>query len=157
MSKTRLLTATGLFAALITVGTLYLKVPVPPGYYHLGDGLIYTAAVVVGAWPAAFAASLGSSLADVLGGAAVWWPWTFVIKGATALVVGSVSRGSASRALPAMILGALLTVAGYAVATAVIYNPAAALVETLGNLIQTGVGVVVGLVLIPVASRAYMR
>lgn len=153
MAKSRTLTATALFAALITVGTLYLKVPGPTGYYHMGDGLVYTAAIVLGLWPAAFAASVGSALADVLGGAAVFAPWTFVIKGLTAVVVAFAARGG--RNVLAMLLGALVTVVGYAAATAILYGPPAAVAETLGNLLQVGVGVILALVLLPIARRSF--
>ena len=154
MRTTRILTGTALFAALITVGTLYLKVPGPTGYYHMGDGLIYTAALTLGMWPAALAAAVGSALADVLGGFAGFAPWTFAIKGLTAVAVAAVAKTGSARNVPAMLLGALVTVAGYALATAVMFSPAAAVAETLGNILQVGVGVLVALVLVPVVRRA---
>jgi len=154
VSRTKTLTSTALFTALITVGTLYLKVPGPTGYYHLGDGLIYTAALVLGLWPAAFAAAVGSALADVLGGFAGFAVWTFLIKGLTSIVVTSVAKGKPSRNLMAMVLGAIVTVAGYAIATTVMFDAQAAMAETLGNFAQTGAGVIVGLALVPISGKA---
>ncbi|MDP2857560.1 MAG: ECF transporter S component [Bacillota bacterium] len=155
MIGTRLLVTSALFAALITVGTLLPKIPGPTGYYHLGDGFIYTAAIVLGPGPAAAAGALGSALADYLGNAAHWAPWTLVIKGIAGYVVGAVALGKPSRRLVAMVLGAAITVVGYTIATAVIYDPRAALVETAGNIAQTAVGIIVALALIPAASRAF--
>ncbi len=144
-----------LFAALITVGTLLPKIPGPTGYYHLGDGFIYTAAIVLGPGPAAAAAGLGSALADYLGGAAQWAPWTLVIKGIVGYVVGLVAFGKPARRLKAMVLGAVITVIGYGLATSVMFDPRAALLETAGNIAQTVVGIVVALVLIPAVTAVY--
>jgi uncharacterized membrane protein len=155
LKGTRVLVTSALFAALITVGTLLPKIPGPTGYYHLGDGFIYTAAIVLGPVPAAIAAALGSTLADYLGGAAQWAPWTLVIKGIVGFAVGTVAFGKPSRRIPAMALGAAITVVGYAIATAVIYDPRAALVETAGNIAQTVVGIIVALVLVPAVSSVY--
>ncbi len=155
MNGTRLLVMSALFAALITVGTLLPKIPGPTGYYHLGDGFIYTAAIVLGPGPAAAAAGLGSALADYLGGAAQWAPWTLVIKGIVGYVVGLVAFGKPARRLKAMVLGAVITVIGYGLATAVMFDPRAALLETAGNIAQTVVGIVVALVLIPAVTAVY--
>ena len=58
-----------------------------------------------------------------------------------------------ARQVIATLVGAAWTVAGYAAVTSVMYSPAAAIGESLANLIQVGSGVLIGLFLGPVLSR----
>ncbi len=146
----RRMTFSALFAALIMLATMFLRIPGATGYYHLGDGLIYACAVLFGPAMGGMSAAVGSALADWLSGYAVWAPWTFVIKGLAAVAIGFL----ASRRSPplihvlAMVAGAAITVIGYGLATYVMYGAPAVIPETYGNLAQTGVGIVVGMLLV---------
>jgi uncharacterized membrane protein len=152
----RKITRMALVASVVLVATMFLKVPVTPGgYIHLGDGVIYAAALAFGPTFAAISGAIGSSLADVLGGYAMWWPWTLVIKGVAGWVIGKIGYNQGrSRQLLAMVVAAAWTVAGYAVGTSVMFSPSTALAESLGNVIQTGSGIVIGLFLAPVLKVA---
>ncbi len=147
---TRRLTFGAVFGALIMLATMYLRIPGATGYYHLGDGLIYASAILLGPVTGGMAAAIGSSLADLLSGYAVWTLPTFIIKGLTAVVVGYIATGSTSliRNACAMIAGALVTIVGYGVATYFMYGAPAVLPETYFNLAQTGLGILIGLLLI---------
>ena len=70
------------FAALIAVFTAYvsIKTGINDGYLHFGDSVIYLAACILPTPYAVAAAALGGALADILGGAAIWAPFTAVIK-----------------------------------------------------------------------------
>ena len=83
---------TGLMMGLILVATSLFKVPVPlsQGYVHLGDGMIFLAVLLLGKRNGALAAGLGSALGDLLGGFALWVPFTFVIKFLMAYLMGVV-------------------------------------------------------------------
>lgn len=85
MAKMRLITMTGLFAALIYVFTAYIHVPTGAGYTHAGDGLIYLAACILPTPYAMAAGAIGGALADGLSGFPVWIPATVIIKAVTAL------------------------------------------------------------------------
>lgn len=67
-------------AALVFVATAFLKVPIPLGYAHLGDAVIFLAALLLPRREAALAAALGSALADFLGGFPLWMGPTLLIK-----------------------------------------------------------------------------
>lgn len=151
----RKITRLALVASVVLVATMFLKVPTPTGYVHLGDGVIYGAALAFGPTFAAISGAIGSSLADILGGYAMWWPWTLVIKGVAGWVIGKVgyNQGRAKQLL-AMVLGAAWTIAGYALGTSIMYSPSAAIAESLGNVVQTGSGIVIGLFLAPVLKVA---
>lgn len=143
-----------LVASLVLVATMYLKVPTATGYIHLGDGVIYGAALAFGPSFAAVSGGLGSTMADVLGSYVNWAPWTLVIKAVAGWMIGKIGHGQGQRRqVLAMAAGAAWTVAGYATATSIMFSPAAALGESLGNLAQVASGVVIGAVLAPVLSR----
>ncbi len=143
-----------LVASVVVVATHFLKVPTPTGYVHLGDGVIYGAALAFGASFAAVSGGIGSALADIVGGYAVWAPWTLIIKAVAGYLIGKIGCGqSRQRQTAAAIAGAAWTVAGYAVVSSIMYSPAAALGESLANLVQVGSGVLIGLFLAPILSR----
>ena len=48
MNNTKRLAYGGLLAALIMVATAYLKFPTTLGYIHIGDGIIYLSAAILG-------------------------------------------------------------------------------------------------------------
>ncbi len=149
---------TAILASLVMVATMFLKVPTPTGYVHLGDGVIFAAALALGPWPAASAGALGSALADLFAGYGVWAPWTFVIKGGAGLIVGYLGYNrKKSFQLASAFAASLWIIAGYAVGTAFIYSPEAVIGEVLGNLVQTGSGILVGLYLGPVLHKAVSR
>jgi uncharacterized membrane protein len=91
---------TGLFTALICVLTM-LSVPIPAGlgYVHLGDSLILISVIFLGI-AAIPAAAIGSLLADVFLGYAVFAPFTLVIKGLLAFVAWLILRSYERREAP---------------------------------------------------------
>lgn len=84
--KLRLMSLTGLFAAIICLLTGYLHVPTGAGYTHIGDSGVFLAASMLPTPYAAAAAAIGAGLADGIGGFGVWIPATVVIKALTALL-----------------------------------------------------------------------
>lgn len=82
-SKTKLLTITALFAALIYLVTAYLHIPSHTGYTHVGDAFIYLAASLLPTPYAAAAGAIGAALADGLTGYAMWMLPSIIIKALT--------------------------------------------------------------------------
>lgn len=158
---TRKLVLGALFTALICVVTLAVKFPVPGAtgaYVNAGDGIIYAAGLVLsGPW-AAVAAGIGSMLADLIVGAAIYAPATLVIKAVMGLVVGMALYGRKAniiRYIAFMVLASLIMTAGYGVYEYFIYSPhgVAALANLPFNLIQAVGGVIIGLLLSLVVRR----
>ena len=86
-NNTKKLVTSSLLAALICIATMSIKIPLPTkGYLNLGDCIILFSAWTL--WPmyGFLAAGIGSALADLFAGYAVYVHVTFVIKGAMALV-----------------------------------------------------------------------
>lgn len=72
---TRKLTITALMAALVTIVTMTISIPIGmQGYLNFGDILIFASALLFGPQVALIAGGLGSALADLLSGYAVWIP-----------------------------------------------------------------------------------
>lgn len=85
--KIRRLAYGGLLTALIAAVTAYVKIAIPGGYFHPGDGAIALAAALLGPY-AAIPAALGSALADALSGYPQYLLYTLVIKGLMGLGAG---------------------------------------------------------------------
>lgn len=90
-NKTYEITLTGLMAALVFVGTYFLKIPTSFGYTHLGDCMIILTVCLLGTRKGAIAGAIGAGLSDLLGGYAVWVVPTIIFKGLWAIIMGVVA------------------------------------------------------------------
>jgi uncharacterized membrane protein len=137
----------GLFMGLLVIATSVLRFPVPTFnlYFNLGESVIYLVALIYGGPTGALIGGVGSALSDLIAGYPVWAPITFVIKGLEGFIVGSVAQ----KANPyiAVVMGALLMMAGYAAAAGVLYGIGAVPVELAGDFIQVSAGAVIALFL----------
>lgn len=159
--KTTIIILTGLMMAMIVVATMLIVIPSPftGGYIHLGDAIIFLSVLILGWRYGAIAAGVGSALADLLVGYAVWAPWTLFIKGIMAAVMGIFilkamqKQGRSILGVPVyqligMILAGCFMVAGYYVAEGVIYgNFIAAVMGIPFNIVQFSVGTVIATIL----------
>lgn len=157
---------TALFAALICVATMIVRIPIAAtgGYANLGDGVILLCAFLLHPLYAVIAAGLGSALADLLAGYAAYAPATLLIKAGAACVaaliynrIGRKKRSGGGiaammiSAVPAEIVMAL----GYFFYEAVILDMgAAAAVGILGNAIQGAVGVAAACLMAPMLLKS---
>lgn len=127
------LVSAAVFAALIAVFTAYvsIKTGINDGYLHFGDSMIYLASCILPMPYAMAAAAIGGALADILGGAAVWAPFTAVIKALNvvpfALVYVCKWTKSPQRILNKTtafmpIVSGLITVFGYLLAEGLLYT-----------------------------------
>ena len=76
-----------LLAALTCICTMVIQIPVPAtgGYINLGDSIVLLCAWYIGGVYGVAAAGIGSMMADLFSGYAVYAPATFVIKALMAL------------------------------------------------------------------------
>lgn len=89
--NTQKLAYTSICTALICVLTLFTHIPLPLAngrYVHLGDAAIFLTGILFGPLPAAFAAGVGSALADALSGATLWVIPTLIVKSVMGLFIG---------------------------------------------------------------------
>jgi len=142
---TRDLTFAAVSAALIFVVTRLAMVPVPAtqAYVNAGDLLIYICAFLFGGPAAGISAALGSALADLAGGYAVYAPATFVIKGLMGLVAGFIigKKPAFVPFLIACLAGGVIMAGGYALFENLMFGAEYMLAALPGNLIQAACGV----------------
>lgn len=155
--STRKLSYTALQAAAIFTVTFLVRLPVPAlsgAYVNFGDAAIYLCAYLFGGLPTAFAAAVGSALADLTAGAAVYIPATAIIKGLMGLTASIIIRqGTVIRFIIAAITcGAIMTVSYFSYET-VLFGGNYAKVSFPFNLAQWGGTVAVSTVLYPFAAR----
>lgn len=163
--KIRLITATGLFAALIFVFTAYLHIPTGAGYTHAGDGLIYLAACILPAPYAVAAGVVGGALADGLSGYPIWIPATILIKALTALCFSrKTSKILCVRNILGIIPALLLCIVGYSVYEGVVLTKAlskaaliAAFTQTPSYFVQVGASAVLFVALAVALDRTDIR
>lgn len=134
--------------------TLFIKIPLPSrGYFNVGDVAVVFGGMILGfinprqgIWWALLACGLGSALADILGGFAVFAPLTFVAKGAEgALAAVAASRTGTARYIM-LGLGGLAMIAVYFFGEILMPNIGlqGAVAEIPANLIQAVGGAVGG-------------
>lgn len=122
-NKIQNLTILGLLIALVAVSTMMIKVPVvsTEGYVHLGDSMIFLAAIIFGKKKGAIAGGIGSAMADLLLSYTHWIIPTLIIKGLMGYFVGLISNGESDNLINvrnsiSLIFGAIWMVFGYFIA-----------------------------------------
>lgn len=147
--KTWNLVLAAMMVCLVMVATFFIRIPSPftHGYLHLGDAMVFMSVLVLGRNRGSLAAGLGSALADVLGGYAAYAPWTLIIKGVMAFIMGLCIEKSLGKTV-GMVLGGLAMVAGYAVVDGIFAgNLMTGLLGAPFNVMQFAVGMVLTFVL----------
>ena len=157
--KLKLTIISALFAALICVATMVVKIPTPlNGYINLGDCVILVAAFALPCSYGFLAAGIGSCLADILSGYTAYAPATFVIKGLMVLVVFAVTKllkvnkPNLTKILSG-VLAELSMVLGYYIFEGFMYGFAPSLANIPMNLIQGVAGFVLAVILIKVLEK----
>ncbi|MDR2156289.1 MAG: ECF transporter S component [Clostridiales Family XIII bacterium] len=142
-NRTTDIAVTALTAALIFVVTWTVRIPIPfasgGGYLNMGDVMIYLCAYLLGGPRAAIAAAVGSGLADLTAGAAIYILPTCIIKGSMGFAAGAISKGRGFRHyLLSAVVGGAIMVVGYASFEYFFFNPAYAFASIPFNTIQWG-------------------
>lgn len=129
-------------AALIFLATAFLKVPIPLGYAHLGDAVLFLTALRLPRHSAALSAAVGSALADCFAGFPLWAGPTLLIKGVMAYLVcaaaGQDRRLVSRRAAAGWALASLWMAAAYTAFGALLYGSLAAGLSSLPGLLAEG-------------------
>lgn len=147
--RTKKMTYCALMMAVTFVMTTLIKIPIPNGYIHLGDGAVLLSAYILGPWGGLVAAALGSAGADYFGGFGAYVLPTFLAKGTMAFIFGYfMERYPKTNKLfflfPA--IAAMVTI--YYISEIIMYgNVTTPLIDIPFNCLQGLVGVIVALVL----------
>lgn len=150
-----------MLAALVCVATIIIKVPSPlNGYINLGDAIVLLSGWLLSPIYAALAAGVGSMLADLFSGYAIYAPATLVIKGIMALLaycLSSLLRAKAGDVLSKIIGGVVAEiwmVAGYFIFEGILYGFVPSLANIPANAVQGALGLVIALLLIKIFEKS---
>lgn len=145
-----------LLTAITYISVGYLNVPNGyGGVIHLGDSVIFLAAIMFGTRQAMISGAIGMTMFDAFSPYAVYAPYTFVIKAVMALILGLIAHGgnakgsSWTRNVLGIALAGAWAVAGYYVTEVIISGSALVpAVSTIGNVIQVAAGGAIALGLV---------
>ena len=160
-NQVRKIVLSGLFAALVCVSTLIIHIPtVTKGYVNLGDCIVNVSAWVLGPAYAAAASGIGSALADIISGYAVYAPATLVIKAlmaaVSAIVFTAVRRhkSGAVACIAASFAAEVIMALGYFLFEGVLYHSfAAAALGISANIAQGAMGMIASVALYEVLVK----
>ena len=138
-----------IMSALVTVGTMTIRIPNPMGgYFNLGDVMIFVAALTFTPLIGGVAGGLGSAIADFIGFPSFVIP-TLIIKGLEGLIAGLITnKKSLFRDVLAVVAAGTEMVLGYFLAEWYLWGMGAAILEIPLNIVQVTIG---GLVGVPIA------
>ncbi len=161
----RQLVTASLLAALVCVVTTFVSVPSPVfnGNMNLGDGFVLLAGWLLSPVYGFAAAGIGSALADVFAGYAVYAPATFLIKGLTALCAGLLFSflkkhfGNLPSRIISGFLAELIVVFGYYLYEGILYGFAPSLVNIPVNATQAFAGLLTGLIVIKATEKIKIK
>ena len=162
-TKTSRLVLTAMLAALVCVATLIVKIPTPfKGYVNLGDGLVLLCGWMLGPAYGFAAAAIGSGLADLFAGYAIYAPATFLIKGLMATACAllfSLLRNRTHRLIARTVSGIaaeVVMVLGYFAFEGVLYGFGAAALNIFANTVQGVVGLLLGVILVSALAARHI-
>ena len=127
--RIRLLTLTGMLTALTTVATIVIQIPTPTkGYVNLGDTVVNLSAWILGGVYGGAVGGIGSALADIITGYAVYAPATLIIKFLMAFVCFKVYNvcqkklNSLVSRIVSVIISEVIMIVGYAIFAGILYG-----------------------------------
>lgn len=146
----------GLLISLVFVATMFINIRIPfsvhGGLIHLGSAMVVVITLIFGRKKGAISAAFGMSLFDLLIGGAQWAPFTFVIKGIMAYIIGTVAyskgkKGSSTLLnITGIVLGGIWMIIGYYIAEVIIYgNFLSPITSIPGMVLQIAAAMIFGL------------
>ena len=155
---TKDITTTAIAAALVFVMTSVFKIPAPEGYTHLGDCMIFISVLLLGTRRGALAGGIGAALADGLSGYSHYIVPSFFIKAIMAIIMGAftykIFKEKKWGWLVGAFVGGAVQVFLYTVIKIPMYDLTYALSRLPGNIMQTGLGILIASVIIAVLNES---
>lgn len=140
---------------------MIIKIPSPlKGYINLGDCVVLLSGWLLPPGYSFLAAGIGSALADVFSGYAVYAPITFAIKGLMAVVIYFCKKVLKDKIgnIPVLIIGGItaeiLMIAGYYVFEGFMYGFEASLVNIPPNAVQGVAGMLFSIALVKMFDKS---
>lgn len=159
-STTEKIVISAMFASLICVATMVIKIPSPlHGYINLGDAFVLLAGWCISPLYAFLAAGIGSGLADLLSGYALYAPATFLIKGIMAIIafygfkfISAKVNKIVSR-IASGVAAEVFMILGYFLFEGILYGFVPSIVNIPPNAVQGLAGIIIGVLLVNVFNK----
>ena len=148
--------------ALVAVFTIAIRIPTPlGGYVSLCDVAVTFVSYTFGPITGLIAGGLGTAIADLVGGFGQWAPVSFVVHGLEALIIALIVRINPDNLfyrIVSALVAVVIVAGGYFLLTgAFLVGFGAALPEVPANIVQSAVGVLLGLPLSLSVNKAYRK
>ena len=137
---------TAVLMALTCVATMVVQIPIPLGYAHLGDSVILISAYFFGPVVGALAGGIGSAMADILTGYAIWALPTLLIKTIMPVIACTFFKNNVQRCkvfsirgIAGAVVTLLFMTAGYVFFGGILYGSAAAGIASAPGLLLKSV------------------
>lgn len=150
---------TALFTAIVCVATFIIQIPIPLGYAHLGDCMILLATDILGPLAGMLAGGIGSAMADLITGFAIWALPTLIIKSLMPWAAYIfLKKNTIYFTVTGAVLSLLVMTAGYVIAGSIIYGSVAVgLTQTPGLLLKSAVNLAAFLILQNLPFKKYIK
>ena len=151
----KLICISAMFAALVFVATFLVKVPLPVGYVHIGDGIVFLASALLPLPYAMVASAVGVGLADLCAGYAIYIPITVIIRILTVLFFSRKKQMLSWHNIIALAAAIVLCAVGYWAFEAIfVYESGiAALAGLPFNIAQSALGAIIYIVVSKAAGK----
>lgn len=151
----KLICISAMFAALVFVATFLVKVPLPIGYVHIGDGIVFLASALLPLPYAMVASAVGVGLADLCSGYAIYIPITVIIRILTVLFFSRKKQMLSWHNIIALAASIVLCAVGYWAFEAIfVYESGlAALAGLPFNIAQSALGAIIYIIVSKAAGK----
>ena len=162
--STKDLVETALLTTLVFVATAFINIRLPilssGGLVHLGNVILFAAAILFGKKKGAIAGAVGMAIFDLSSGWALWAPFTLVVRGIMGYIVGTIAYSNNKNGdnflinILAVFVSGIWMIIGYYITEVILYGNLLAPVASIpGNITQLAVGLVLGLPLAKILKR----
>lgn len=162
--STKDLVETALLTTLVFVATAFINIRLPilssGGLVHLGNVILFAAAILFGKKKGAIAGAVGIAIFDLSSGWALWAPFTLVVRGIMGYIVGTIAYSNNKNGdnflinILAVFVSGIWMIIGYYITEVILYGNLLAPVASIpGNITQLVVGLVLGLPLAKILKR----
>ena len=169
----RAMVLTALMIALTFVAGSIIKIPTLNGFIQPGDCMVLLGAVLLGKKRGALSGAVGMAFVDITAGYLIWAPFTFIIKGVmayfTGVILDRIKEKTYRMYLIAFIVGGVINIVGYFIGNitigGIIIGTVSGFIPSiiyagglvLGDSLQSIVGIIIALILAPIAYKARIK
>lgn len=164
-THTKDLVETALLISLVFIATKFINFELPilstGGLVHLGNTMLFTAAIVFGKEKGAISGGIGMALFDLTSGWVAWAPFTLIVRAIMAYIVGKIAWSKNNKGkntlvnIVAIVIASIWMIIGYYITEVILYGNLLSPISSIpGNITQVIFGLIVAIPLSKALSKA---